>query len=497
MADPEETELFHQPGERMDGRAAPARAQRQPNQQQPNQGVDQQPEAQEDVMNFGAQIRRVGPNYWSNVYENVSQDSALYVHSRDHPVYASRAWPGHGYMTAEQWLEFRPKVKVLAEEMIASGHQLWAHLWPDMNAFEEGLNIVFTNVELDTFQGRFGDRAVTDHCNALEWLSNQIMYNDYHEKWSKEIIGSAMTMYIRRGQILREGDPKGTSLGKWAGIEEVEMQRDAIETLGLRLGQAMRNGLVMRNCDLHWIGMDGLDTQQVLYWRNMIGALWLTWNQARVWKEKAMGHIVEHNLDADMLIGPQDFSELQPSSRGWELHTGPARRFTNGQGTQRSLGETILSAALGKAVLQTHRYQEDDDDPEEGIHSIIAANSHDLKKVMNLTFMLGQYSKAHFTWTPVGQKYSMVVLKVPQTSQVVGALPILERGPAVTGFTFEPTTRIPRFEMDIGKKYLQVYGGHGEVELGHPAEAMWADLQALIESRVRDLSDQNRDPWDV
>ena len=118
-------------------------------------------------MNLGDQIQRVGTNWWSNAYENVNQNILLYIHSRDHLVYVGRVWPGRGYMTAEQWLAFRPKVKALAEDMIALGHPLPAILWENLNAFEEDLNIVFTNAELDMVQGRLGERPVRKHCYAL------------------------------------------------------------------------------------------------------------------------------------------------------------------------------------------------------------------------------------------------------------------------------------------------------------------------------------------
>ena len=465
-------------------------------QPQNNNGVVQQPQLnQGDVaLDMGVQIPVGGANYWANAYEAMGEDDVIDIHDRQNPIYMSRVWPGRNeHMTAAQWLEVLPKIKALAAQLVAEGHQLLEHA--DMDDFNQSLDIVFTDAELNRFQGRFGDDDVSDHCEALEWLASTILNNGYQEKWIQETVGAAMTMHIRRGRTLRQGNPNGRGPTDWVKFAEAEMNRDEIELLGLRLGQAMRNEQVMRLADLGWIGMESDDTQAVCYWRTMIGSMLLTKNQARVWKLKGERHIQELEMDPDMLIGPQDFSELRPSSRGWGATLGSPDRFSNGQGVQKSLGETILSAALGKEILRSHRYM--DEGEVLGTHNIMAANSASLKRVGGLMFLLGQYSKRHFTWSPVGRKFSMVVLMRPQTNQVIGALPMLERGPATPGFAV--TMRFPRFEMEVGKKYLKIYGGHQDNELIHPIKEghQWALTKLPIQRNLRNLSAINRDPWTV
>ena len=84
--------------------------------------------------------------------------------------------------------------------------------------------------------------------------------------------------------------------------------------------------------------------------------------QVGAWKAKALAHLEELDLPEDMLIGPDDFAVPQPSSRGWVLSTEQPTRFSNPHNVQASLGETILSASLGKRVYQTHRWRNDEGD---------------------------------------------------------------------------------------------------------------------------------------
>ena len=87
-----------------------------------------------------------------------------------------------------------------------------------------------------------------------------------------------------------------------------------------------------------------------------------------------------------------------------------------------------------------------------------------IKQIEDLMFMLGQYSKERFAWAKVGTTFSMAVLCTPNQA-VVGALPMLELGVEMSGFTF-PLQHVD-LPIPLGKQWLRL-GGRNQNDIAQP-----------------------------
>ena len=277
------------------------------------------------------------------------------------------------------------------------------------------------------------------------------------------------------------------------------MNKQAVDFLLFRLGKAMQICHIMERPDLDYLDHDLISKSAIRNLRNMLGAMIKTEDQATQWIRQARQHLENIQADAGMLIGPRDFAVLRRSCQGWEFENRMPSRYSNWQQGRRSAGEMILSAFLGRVVMQGHCWM-NDDWVLAGRHSLEAADATTLRQVSTLMFSLGQYTKGEFEWAQVGSNYSLMVYMIPVVGTVIGAMPMLERGPGKSAFIPRVNHRLYQdmiMDTPEGKELLCMLG-MSEKKMPYPVYRMhWMVMNgAPIIRRFRDLSDTLQDTWD-
>ena len=444
-------------------------------------------------------------NFWSTTTQ--ADTVALDVHNSENPLYQEPLWANKD-LTKKQWETLLPEILKMADE--CTDPASWTNRgFQTLQELKDALEITFTDEELDGFSEPV-NWPRSKHWDALRWaIEQKLGPNGNHRRAKLEtILGAAMTCLIKRDETIV--DPKhatrGTGKGgirSWLEVGKTRMDTVQVEYVLLRVAQGHQKVDLTINAEMTLPGIDGPDTEEIARMRHILPVDHRVGQQVGAWKAKALAHLEELDLPEDMLIGPDDFAVPQLSSRGWVLSTEQPTRFSNPHNVQASLGETILSASLGKRVYQTHRWRNDEGDLV-GRHRLDAAVPEDLKCVGCLMFTLGQYSKEQYQWTKVGPNYLTTTLQV-MSGHVVGGLPMLELGQDVSGFISQelPITR-PHFGMPIGKEWI-LKSGVQLLDLQYPVTRLeYSMIRAfsvlprhMRGQFVRDLYDLDGDAWTV
>ena len=463
--------------------------------------------AQEDALNppFGIPIAEElfddGENWWTRT--STASLERLDVHSKSHPMQANSAWAWGREMMTFQWLTIVPQVKAKVVYWAEKNND-WRDTFDTVQDVLDAMDVVVTATRLADVMDPNLTVDEAKHTTALQWLARRLLYGS-HETKIKEIVGAALTMKIRQPEV--KETMEGGTLG--LQVEKVTMDRSEANRLLLRLGQALRNLDGMRTADLQYLGMEGDFVHEIRNWRNIIGGCIRTEEQATIWQVSAKAHLKAINLPKEMLIGPQDFAVPPRISEGWEWVGTRPERYSNAQNELRSVGETLLSASLGRMILDTDRWL-DDDLVTRGIHDLAAADTYSLQAIGPFMFMLGQYSKDRFAWARVGSDYWTVILRLRETHTVVGDLSMLERGPEISEFTRgqipwigiigNPNVggpmQVPDGKLWILQHLRAPHERPGRNEMSHPVGGYNRQvMMSRLDPHTRELTDIRRDPW--